>query len=90
MMTDEIVRKELLRLAGNAHRTACINTRRISAFYNVAEIRVRRQLTALADEKKIRLSGWDGRALRPYHEWSDPEEFLNSKTDGGHVRVDLL
>jgi len=71
MISDEYVQREILRLAGNNHKSACISTRRISAFYNMPESRIRWQLTTLAEQKKIRLTGWDGRALRPYSEWGE-------------------
>ena len=90
MISDEYVQREILRLAGNNHKSACISTRRISAFYNVPEPRIRRQLTLLAEQKKIKLTGWDGRALRPYSEWANAEDFVNSHTDGGHFHVELL
>jgi hypothetical protein len=90
MISDEYVQKEILRLAGNNHKSACISTRRFSAFYNVPELRIRRQLTLLAEQKKIRLTGWDGHALRPYSEWANAEEFVNSHADGGHFRVELV
>jgi hypothetical protein len=90
MVSDEFVQREILRLATNNHKSACISTRRISAFYNVPEARIRRQLTALAEQKKIRLTGWDGHAQRAYSEWASAEEFVNSHADGGHFQVDLL
>jgi hypothetical protein len=90
MISDEYVRREILRLAGNDHKSACISTRRFSAFYNVPESRIRRQLTTLAEQKKITLTGWDGQALRPYSEWANAEDFVNSHADGGHFRVELL
>jgi hypothetical protein len=90
MISDEFVQKEILRLAGNSHKSACISTRRISAFYNVPERRIRKQLTLLAEQKKIRLTGWNGRALCPYSDWANSEDFVNSQADGGHFHVDLL
>jgi DeoR/GlpR family transcriptional regulator of sugar metabolism len=90
MITDEYVQREILRLVKNNHKSACISTRRISAFYNVPESRIRRQLTTLAEQKKIKLTGWDGHALRPYSEWANAEEFVNSHADGGHFRVELV
>jgi len=90
MVSDEFVQREILRLAGNHHKSACINTRRISEFYNVPERRIRRQLTMLAEQKKIRLAGWDGRALRPYSDWANAEDFVNAHADGVQFRVDLL
>jgi hypothetical protein len=90
MISDEFVQREILRLAGNSHKSACISTRRFSAFYNVPEHRIRRQLTVLAEQKKIHLTGWDGRGLCPYSSWANAEDFVNSQADGGHFRVDLL
>jgi hypothetical protein len=90
MVSDEYVQREILRLARNSHKSACISTRRISAFYNVPEARIRRQLTALAEQKKIRLTGWDGHAQRAYSEWASAEDFVNSHADGGHFHVDLV
>ena len=90
MISDEYVQREILRLAGNDHKSACISTRRISAFYNMPESRIRRQLTTLAEQKKITLTGWDGRELRPYSEWASAEDFVNSQADGGHFRVELV
>jgi hypothetical protein len=90
MISDELVQREILRLVGSNHKSASISTRRISAFYNMPERRVRRQLTTLAEQKKIRLMGWDGRASRPYSEWASAEEFVNSHADGVHFQVDLL
>jgi len=34
-------------------------------------------------------AGWDGRALRPFAAWRDADEFIESRWDGGHVRVGL-
>jgi len=42
----------------------------------VAESRIRRQLTTLAEQKKIKLTGWDGRGPRPYTEWANAEDFV--------------
>ena len=88
MKLQESMRKEILRLVRTRHNSACINTRRLSAFYNLPEKEVRRELTRLADERVIRLSGWDGQALRPYREWSSAEEFV-AKAGDGHVRVEM-
>jgi hypothetical protein len=85
----ETVRRELLRLAGAERRSAYINTRRISAFYAMPEKSVRRELTKLAEQKKIRLAGWDGRELRPFAAWRDADEFVESRSDDGHVHVGL-
>jgi len=83
------VRTEILRLARAKKQSVCINTRRISAFYNVSELMVRREIVKLADEQMIRLSGWDGNEIRPYSAWSTAEEFVNSSSGDGHLHVDL-
>jgi hypothetical protein len=90
MISDEFVQREILRLIGSSHNSASISTRRISAFYNVPERRIRWQLTALAEQKKIRLTGWDGHTLRPYSDWANAEDFINSHADGAHFKVELL
>jgi hypothetical protein len=89
MDSFESVRRELLRLAGAERRSVYINTRRISAFYGMPETSVRRELTKLAEQKMIRLSGWDGRELRPFPSWRNAEEFIESRSDDGHVHVGL-
>ena len=83
------IRRELLRLAGTKHHPVCVNTRRISAIYNVPERSVRRELTKLAEEKRIHLAGWDGRQMRSFDSWTSAEEFVESKLDEGHVHLDL-
>lgn len=88
MNQQQSIRKEILRLVRTRHDCACINTQRLSAFYNVPETEVRRELTRLAEERVIQLSGWDGRALRPYREWRSAEEFVNKAGDG-HVHVEM-
>lgn len=90
MNASEKLRKEILRLAGVRRHPACINTSRIAALYNFPEKAVRRELANLAEEKLIRLSGWDGRQLRPYTAWPSLDEFINSTSDGGNLQVDLL
>ena len=89
MDSFETVRRALLRLAGTEHRPAYINTRRISAFYGMPEKSVRRELTKLAELKMIRLAGWDGRELRPFTAWRNADEFIESRSDDGHVHVGL-
>ena len=89
MDSFKAVRRELLRLAGAERRPAYISTRRISDFYAMPEKSVRRELAKLAEQKMIRLAGWDGRELRPFGAWRDADEFIESRRDGGHVRVGL-
>jgi Mn-dependent DtxR family transcriptional regulator len=89
MDSSETVRREILRLAGIKRQSVCINTRRISDFYNIPEKSVRRELTKLAEEKLIRLAGWDGRELRPFTAWRTADEFIESSLGAGHVHVDL-
>lgn len=90
MNLQQSMRKEILRLVRARHNSACINTRRLSMFYNLPEKEVRRELTRLADEHVILLSGWDGRQMRPYLQQNNMEEFLDSALDGGYVHVDLV
>lgn len=89
MNQQQSIRKEILRLVQTRNNSACIDTRRLSMFYNMPETEVRRVLTRLADERVIQLSGWDGRSLRPYREWATAEEFVNSKEGEGHVHVEI-
>ncbi len=65
MNSTEMMKREILRLAGATTRSAFISVRRLSAFYNVPEKTVRTELTKMADENRIRLAGWDGRQVRP-------------------------
>jgi hypothetical protein len=53
-----MMKREILRLAGAMTRSAFISVRRLSAFYNVPEKTVRRELTNMAEENWIRLAGW--------------------------------
>jgi len=87
MDSFETIRRELLRLAGAKSHPICINTRRVSALYNVPEKSLRRELTKLAEEKKVRLAGWDGRELRPFDAWANADAFVESKSDDGQVHV---
>ena len=68
MNSTELMRQEILRLAGTSRRSAFISVKRLSAFYNVTEVNVRSELTKLAEEKRIRLAGWDGKEVRPMAE----------------------
>jgi hypothetical protein len=62
---------------------------RSSRIYSWPEKSVRRELTKLAEEKLIRLAGWDGRERRPFTAWRTVDEFINSSLGAGHVHVDL-
>jgi hypothetical protein len=90
MNRTELMRREILRLAGATSRQAFISVKRLSAFYNLPEKSVRNELTRLAEEKRIRLAGWDGRQVRPLAEWRNPEEFVESAPEGFPVRVELV
>jgi hypothetical protein len=87
MDSFETLRRELLRLAGAKRHSICINTRRISALYNIPEKSLRRELTKLAEQKMIRLAGWDGREVRPFDAWANADAFVESKSDDGHVHL---
>src|SRR5579859_1918630 len=90
MNSTELMRREILRLAGTSRRSAFISVKRLSAFYNVTEVSVRSELTKLADEKRIRLSGWDGKDVRPMAEWRSQDEFVERAPAGVPVRVELV
>jgi len=79
MTPTELMRQEILRLARATRDSAFISTRRLSAFYNVPEKSVRRELAKLADENRIRLAGGPSR-----------EEFIEKAPEGLAVRVDLV
>lgn len=90
MDSKELMRREILRLAAASSRSAFISVKRLSAFYSVSEKSVRRELTQLAAEHRIRVSGWDGRQVRPLTEWGNREEFVEQAPEGFPVRVELL
>jgi hypothetical protein len=90
MNSTEMMRREILRLAGATQRSAFISVKRLSAFYNVSEVGVLSELTKLADEKRIRLSGWDGKEVRPMAEWRNKDEFVERAPAGVPVRVELV
>lgn len=85
----QLVRREFLRLMRSKNHSLCINTRRISALYNLPEKTVRRELTKLAEEKMVRLAGWDGRELRPLDAWATADEFVESQFGDGHVLLEF-
>ncbi|HUL15543.1 MAG TPA: hypothetical protein VLV88_06080 [Terriglobales bacterium] len=90
MIPVDQMRKEILRLVKARHNSAFIDVQRISVLYSIPEKKVRQELTKMADEKVIRLSGWDGKATRAYLPTGDAEEFVASTQPGDHMHVDLL
>jgi len=90
MVSTIVLKRELLRLAGARRHPACIDTRRIAAFYNIPEKSIRRELAQLADDKIINLSGWDGREMRPYSAWQNADTFIESTAGSSHFHVDLV
>src|SRR5260370_41525627 len=82
MNSTEMMKREILRLAGATTRSAFISVRRLFAFYNVPEKTVRQELTNMADEKRIRLAGWDGRQGRPLAEWRSRAEVVGNAPEG--------
>jgi hypothetical protein len=90
MNSTELMRREILRLAGTSRHSAFISVNRLSAFYNVTEVSVPSELTKLAEEKRIRLSGWDGKEVRPMAEWRNKDEFVERSPAGVPVRVELV
>jgi DNA-binding GntR family transcriptional regulator len=83
----ECMRRELLRLAASKRHAISVNTRRVSALYNISEKAVRRELIKLAQQKLICIAEWDGRQVRPLEAWSNAEEFVESKSGEGLVLV---
>jgi hypothetical protein len=90
MTSSATLRRELLRLAGARRYPACISAKRISAFYNVPEKSVRRELAKLAEDKVIHLSGWDGHQMCPYASWQSADAFVDSNFTDAHYHVDLI
>jgi len=90
MNYTEMIRHEILRLARVTQSSAFINVKRLSAFYNVTEKSVRCELTKLAEENRIRLTGWDGKEVRPMAEWRNKDEFVEKAPEGIPVRVELV
>jgi hypothetical protein len=57
--------------------------------FNVPDRVIRQELVNLAEQHKIHLSCWDGGRLRPYNTWPSSEEFINSGSGCGYLRVEL-
>jgi hypothetical protein len=89
MISVDKMRKEILRLVKARHNSAFIDIQRISVLYNVPERKVREELTKLADEKVIRLAGWDGKGTRAYSSMGNADEFV-ACTQNSHLHVDLV
>src|SRR5215467_12597066 len=81
------LRKEVLRLTKIHHRSVCFRIPQLAAYYHLPERRIREELASLAQSKLIHLSSWDGHELREISNWSNPEAFISSKSDGGHVHA---
>jgi hypothetical protein len=79
MTSTELMSREILRLTRATQHSAFINTRRLSAFYNVSEKSVRQELAKLAGENRIRLTGWQNK-----------EEFVANAPENLAVHVDLV
>lgn len=90
MNSTEMMRREILRLARATQRSAFINVKRLSTFYNVAEKSVWSELTKLAEENRIRLAGWNGKEVRPMAEWLSKDEFVEKAPAGVPVKVELV
>ena len=84
------LRKEVLRLTKVHNQSVCFRIPQLAAFYRLPERRVREELASLAQKNLIHLSCWDGRQLRELSNWSNPEEFINSTADAGHVHAGAI
>lgn len=84
------LRNEILRLTKIHHRSVCFRIPQLAAYYHLPERRIREELANLAQKKLIRLSSWDGHQLRDIANWSNPEEFIDSKSDAGHVHAGAI
>lgn len=84
------LRKEVLRMTRIQNRSVCFRIPQLAAFYNLPERRVREEFADLAQKKLIHLSCWDGRQLRELSNWTNPQEFVNSTCDAGHVHADAV
>ena len=66
-------------MARASRHSAFVSTRRLSAFYNVPEKSVRRELLQLADENRIRIACPTCK-----------EEFIEKAPENLAVRIDLV
>jgi hypothetical protein len=90
MVSALTLKRELLRLAGARRHPACIDSKRVAAFYNVPEKLIWRELAKLADDQVIHLSGWDGRQMKPYSSWPNADSFVDSAPENCHFHVHLV
>ena len=67
--------------------TALVRTQQLSRFYNVPEKRVRKELVELAQQKIVRLYGWDGRQMRALEAWPNGNDFIESRIEDEYLRV---
>jgi hypothetical protein len=81
------LRREVLRLTRVQDRSVCFRIPQLAAFFHLPERRIREELASLAQKNLIHLSSWDGHQLRDLANWSDPEAFINSTADAGHVHA---
>lgn len=84
------LKKEVLRLTKTHHRSVCFRIPQLASYYHLPERRIREELANLAQKRLICLSSWDGHQLRDISNWSNPEEFINSKSDAGHVHASAV
>ena len=84
------LRKELLRLTKVHNQSVCFRIPQLAAFYHLPERRVREELASLAQKNLIHISSWDGHELRDLSNWSNPEAFINSTADAGHVHAEAV
>jgi hypothetical protein len=81
------LRKEVLRMTKTRSQAVCFRVSQLAAFYHLPERRIRQELATLAQKNLIRLSSWDGHQIRELSNWSNPEEFIDSTADAGHVHA---
>ena len=81
------LRKEVLRLTKVHNQSVCFRIPQLAAFFHLPERQIRQELASLAQKNLIHLSSWDGHQLRELSNWSNPEEFINSTADAGHVHA---
>src|SRR5579864_3676984 len=87
MNSIESMKREILRLAKTGNK--CIRPQQLSDLFNVPDKLIRQALVNLAEQRLIHLACWDGGRLRPYNTWRSSEEFINSGSGGGYLRIEL-
>ena len=88
MNSFEAMKREILRLAKTGN--TCIRPQQLSNLFNVPDRLIRQELVNLAEQRVIQLACWDGGRLRPYNTWPSSEEFINSGSGCGYLRVELM